>query len=87
MSKDTEIDIIGSSFFGQHFELKEAVKLLYQEVIRTKDSNYLPKPPFEKTGLVCGVVTMNDFIEILIKYPEGILQLNKSEFYECNLLV
>ena len=87
MSKDTEIDVIGSSLFEQHFELNEAVNLLYQEVIRTKDSTHLPSPPFDKTGIICGLVTMNDFIEILVKYPEGILQLNKAEFFGFNQLV
>lgn len=87
MSKDTEIDMIGSSFFGEHFELNEAVSMLYREAIREEDAKYLPNPPFDKTGIICGVVTMNDFVEILVKYPEGILQLNKSEFFGCNLIV
>ncbi len=87
MSKDIEIDVIGSSFFGEHFELNEAVGMLYKEAIRIKDTKYLPNPPFDKTGIICGVVTMNDFVEILVKYPEGILQLNKSEFFGYNLIV
>lgn len=87
MSKHTETDLIGNPFIDDHFELNEAVRMLYREVIRSEDAELLPKPPFDKTGIICGVVTMNDFIEILIKYPEGILQLNKSEFFNFNQLV
>jgi len=87
MSKDIEIGMIGTDFMSQHFELDEAVDMLYREAIRAIDAHYLPNPPFDKTGIICGVVTMNDFVEILVKYPEGILQLNKSEFFECNEVV
>jgi hypothetical protein len=87
MSKNNEIDMIKPTFLEKHFKLDEAVNLLYLEAIRNEDSEYLPNPPFEKTGTICGIVTMNDFIEVLVKYPEGILQLNKAEFFGFNQLV
>ncbi len=87
MNDDIDADIIGTAFFNQHFQLDEAVDLLNMEAIRTKDTEYLPSPPIDKTGIICGVVTMNEYVEIIIKYPEGILQLNKTEFYDNNLII
>jgi hypothetical protein len=87
MSKDIETDLIEPDFLNKHFKLGEAVDLLYLEAIRNEDAKHLPNPPFDKTGIICGLVTMNDFIEILVKYPEGILQLNKTEFFGFNQLV
>ncbi len=87
MSKHTETSLIGKPFMDDHFELNEAVEMLYGEAIRLEDADLLPNPPFDKTGIICGVVTMNDFIEILVKYPEGILQLNKAEFFNFNQIV
>jgi len=87
MSKNNEIDMIKPTLPEKHFKLDEAVNLLYLEAIRNEDAEYLPNPPFEKTGTICGIVTMNDFIEVLVKYPEGILQLNKVEFFGFNQLV
>ena len=61
------------------FSLQEAYQLLNHEVIRAVDRHELPKPSIEKTGIIVGILTMNDEIEILIKFMDGMVQLIKTE--------
>ncbi len=87
MTDELDVELIGNWLPGQQFELQEAIGLLHSEAIRVQDRAYLQNPPIEKIGIICGVLTMNDEVEIIIRFPEGILQLNKSELYSDYLLV
>lgn len=62
------------------FNQEEACQLLNHEVIRIEDRQYLPIPPNAKIGIVVGVLTMNEEIEVLVKFMHGMEQLTKIEF-------
>ena len=64
------------------FNLEEAVSLIYQLAVLKKDE----KAPGEKyditqIGHICGVLTLNDQIEIVIKFHDDLRQFTKEEFY------
>lgn len=61
------------------FNLKEACQLLNHEVIRSQDVDFLPSPPQEKIGIIVGVLTMNEEIEVILKFDGIIEQLIKAE--------
>ncbi len=69
------------------FKIDEACHLLYHEVIRIEDKAYLPLPPNDKVGIVVGVITMNEEIEVLVKFMSGIEQLVKTEFCSDYIMV
>lgn len=62
------------------FQLQEACALMCREVVRNKDVKLLPKPPVTKSGNVVGVIAMNDEIELIVRFPDEMLQLTKTEF-------
>lgn len=62
------------------FELKEACALMCREVVRGEDAHLLPKPPIAKTGNIVGVLAMNEEIEVVVRFSEGMEQLTKTEF-------
>lgn len=64
------------------FNLEEAVSLIYNLTVLKKDAkasggNY----DITKIGHICGVLTMNDQIEIVIKFHDDLRQFTKEEFY------
>lgn len=73
-----------SNFFdwdtSLQFELKEACSLMCREVVRSEDAHLLPKPPVMKTGNIVGVLAMNEEIEVVVRFTEGMEQLTKTEF-------
>lgn len=62
------------------FELKEACALMCREVVRNKDVDLLPRPPVMKSGNIVGVLAMNDEIEVVVRFPDEMCQLTKTEF-------
>ena len=74
-NEKTLIAEIGSPF---GFMQTEAVALFNASVVRKKDVS--TKPAIEKLGYVAGVVSLNDDIEVLVKFHDELLQLNKSQF-------
>lgn len=62
------------------FQVEEACQLLNREVIRIEDRADLAFPSTEKTGIVVGVLVMNDEVEVLVKFMSGMEQLVKTEF-------
>jgi len=74
---DQEFTDWDSSMF---FDLSEACSLLYREVIHNEDRDQLPKPSISKSGIVVGVLTMNEEIEVLVKFSNQMEQLTKTEF-------
>lgn len=87
MGKEYELTTIGEWNPDLRFELQEACSLLNKEVIRLKHKHYLPEPPITMLGIVCGVLTMNEEIEVLVRFPEGIEQLVKTELCGDYLMV
>ena len=64
------------------FTLDEAVSLIYRLAVLKKDV----MPPGKKysitqIGHICGVLTLNDQIEIVIKFHDEMRQFTKEEFY------
>jgi len=62
------------------FQLQEACSLMCREVVRNRDVKLLPKPPVMKSGNVVGVIAMNEEIELIVRFPDEMLQLTKTEF-------
>jgi len=61
------------------FTKEEAFQLLNHEVLKNSDGAHIKNPPLEKIGLVVGILTMNDEVEVLVKFREGMDQLCKAE--------
>lgn len=64
------------------FDLEEAVSLIYRLAVLKKDA---PEPgkklSITQIGHICGVLTLNDQIEIVIKFHNEMRQFTKEEFY------
>lgn len=64
------------------FDLEEAVSLIYQLAVLKKNAPKLgQKPSITQIGHICGVLTINDQIEIVIKFHDEMRQFTKEEFY------
>lgn len=64
------------------FTLDEAVSLIYRLAVLKKD--IVPsgqKYSITQIGHICGVLTLNDQIEIVIKFHDEMRQFTKEEFY------
>ncbi|WP_245738831.1 hypothetical protein [Nitrosomonas marina] len=62
------------------FILEEAVSLIYRLAILKKNATADTKPDITQIGHICGVLTMNDQIEIVIKFHDELRQFTKEEF-------
>lgn len=62
------------------FELKEACALMCREIVRNEDVALLPNPPTMKVGIIVGVLAVNEEIELVIRFSEGMDQVDKTEF-------
>jgi len=60
------------------FTIEEATALLNQHMIRERDIKKKPNP--QHIGFVAGVLTLNDEIEIVVKFFDEVLQFTKSEY-------
>lgn len=87
MGNEYELETIGVWDDELAFDLREATALIYKEIIRIQDRSYLPKPPIEKIGIICGILTLNDEIEVVVRFPEGLDQLSKTELCGDFILV
>ncbi len=76
VKNSTENDIMNP------FTLEEAVALIYQLAVLKKDAPASGTVhDITKIGHICGVLTMNDQIEIVIKFHDDLRQFTKEEFY------
>jgi len=73
-----DIEIFG---LGDQFTPQEAFDLLNSHVVRKENGNN-KNLPIEKIGFVAGVITLNDEVEVMIKFPKQLLQLTKTGFSE-----
>nr|WP_067286154.1 hypothetical protein [Marinobacterium profundum] len=87
MGEEYEMTTVGDWNPELSFELQEAFALVNREVIRLEDRDTLPAPPIEAIGVVCGVLTMNDEIEILVRFADSMEQLVKTELCGDYLLL
>lgn len=64
------------------FTLEEAVSLIYHLAVLKKDERQPGKKySITQIGHICGVLTLNDQIEVVIKFYDGMRQFTKEEFY------
>lgn len=62
------------------FTLEEAVSLIYRLAILKKNAGTDNKPDITQIGHICGILTMNDQIEVVIKFHDELRQFTKEEF-------
>jgi hypothetical protein len=67
--------------FGDQFTPQDAFELLNSHVVKKEDENN-KNLPIEKIGFVAGVITLNDEVEVMIKFPKQLIQLTKKTFSE-----
>mgnify|MGYP000088373810 CR=1 FL=1 len=67
--------------FNDQFTMQEAFELLNSHVVKKEDENNKDLP-IEKIGFIAGVITLNDEIEVMIKFPNQLSQLTKTAFAE-----
>lgn len=62
------------------FTLDEAVSLIYRIVVMKADKpKQTRKPAITEMGHICGVLTLNEQIEVVIKFHDGLKQFSKEE--------
>lgn len=67
---------------ANEFTLEEAVSLIYQLAVLKKNMPTSAKlPDITKIGHICGILTLNDQIEVVIKFHDEMRQFTKEEFY------
>lgn len=62
------------------FTLEEAVALIYRHAVLKKNAEKARQPDITQIGHICGVLTLNDQIEIVIKFHDELRQFTKQEF-------
>lgn len=65
--------------FGEQFTLNDAFELLNCHVVKKGDEEKA-ESTIEVIGFVAGIITLNDEIEVMIKFPEELMQLTKTDF-------
>ncbi|MBA6416435.1 hypothetical protein H4J50_10455 [Colwellia sp. 6M3] len=64
---------------NDQFTMQEAFELLNSHVVKKEDEDNKDLP-IEKIGFIAGVITLNDEIEVMIKFPNQLTQLTKTAF-------
>ena len=63
------------------FTLEEAVSLIYRlAVLKINAPTTGKRPHITQIGHICGVLTLNDQIEVVIKFHDELRQFSKGEF-------
>jgi predicted transcriptional regulator YheO len=62
------------------FTLEEAVSLIYRHAVLKKNAEKSITPDITQIGHICGVLALNDQIEIVIKFHDDLKQFTKQEF-------
>lgn len=72
---------IQENYVMNEFIIEEAVSLIYRHVVLKKNAATLGKmPQITQVGHICGVLTINDQIEVVIKFHDELRQFTKEEF-------
>jgi hypothetical protein len=69
---------IGNSEPAEHFTVNEATALLNCHVTRREHLGNAPS--VDRIGFVAGVITLNDDVEILLKFHDALEQVGKRDF-------
>ena len=83
MTESTEYEAT-FEYVGFGYTLDKAVPLMHQEVMFTRDLN--ETKTLQNTGLVSGILHLNEEIELVVQFHEGIKQFTQKEF-EAELTV
>jgi hypothetical protein len=75
---NTNEDLATFEYVGFGYTLEEATKLMHQEVMYTNQLKQ--KKTLQNTGLVSGILHINEQIELVVQLYEGVSQFTKSEF-------
>ncbi|MCJ8296200.1 MAG: hypothetical protein MJK15_17510 [Colwellia sp.] len=67
--------------FGDQFTLQEAFELLNSHVVKKEDEDN-ENLAIDQIGFIAGVLTLNDEVEVMIKFPKELIQLTKAAFSE-----
>ena len=67
--------------FGDQFTLQEAFELLNSHVVKKEDADN-ENLAIDQIGFVAGVLTLNDEVELMVKFPKEVIQLTKVKFSE-----
>lgn len=65
---------------GDQFSPDEAFELLNSHVVKKGDEKKAEQS-IQYIGFVAGVITLNDEVEVMIKFPKALIQLTKTAFY------
>lgn len=65
--------------FGDQFTLNDAFELLNCHVVKKGDEEKA-QSTIEVIGFVAGIITLNDEVEVMIKFPNELVQLTKTDF-------
>ena len=63
------------------FTTKEAFELLNSHVVKKENEN-IDNLAIEQIGFIAGVITLNDQVEVMVKFPKELIQLSKIAFTE-----
>lgn len=66
---------------GDQFTTKEAFELLNSHVVKKENEN-IDNLAIEQIGFIAGVITLNDEVEVMVKFPKELIQLTKIAFTE-----
>tara|TARA_R110001583_G_scaffold42804_10_gene136049 strand:+ start:2042 stop:2290 length:249 start_codon:yes stop_codon:yes gene_type:complete len=64
---------------GDQFTLNDAFELLNCHVVKKGDEEKA-NSTIEVIGFVAGIITLNDEVEVMIKFPNELVQLTKTAF-------
>lgn len=64
---------------GDQFTTKEAFELLNSHVVKKEDEDN-ENLAIDKIGFIAGVITLNDEVEVMVKFPKEIIQLTEIQF-------
>ena len=67
--------------FGEQFTQQEAFELLNSHVVK-KENKDKENLAIDQIGFIAGVITLNDEVEVMIKFPKQLIQLTKTAFAE-----
>ena len=65
--------------FSDQFTLNDAFELLNCHVVKKGDEEKA-NSTIEVIGFVAGILTLNDEVEVMIKFPKELVQLTKTAF-------
>lgn len=71
---------------GDQFTTKEAFELLNSHVVKKEDEDN-ENLAIDKIGFIAGVITLNDEVEVMVKFPKEIIQLTEIQFSQRILLL